>query len=71
MGIGISTPLPSYTEVEQKEILAADSDSEWNVVKITQGDPFGDELAGLIVMFGNVRVQTSLIRRRTRIPFLA
>jgi hypothetical protein len=70
MGIGISTPLPSYTEVEQKEILAADSDSEWNVVKITQGDPFGDELAGLIVMFGNVRVQTSLIRRRTRNPIL-
>ena len=70
MGIGISTPLPSYTEVEQKEILAADSDSEWNVVKITQGDPFGDESAGLIVMFGNVRVQTSLIRRRTRNPIL-
>jgi len=33
MGMGIPTPLPSHTEVEQKEMLAADSDSEWNVVE--------------------------------------
>jgi hypothetical protein len=71
MGMGMPTPLPSYTEVEQKEMLAADSDSEWNVVKPTQRDPFVDESAGLSVVFRNVRVQTRLIRRRTRIPFLS
>jgi hypothetical protein len=47
MGTGIPTPLSSYTEVEQKEMLAADSDSEWNVVKTNPRRSFHGRISGV------------------------
>jgi hypothetical protein len=45
--MGIPTPLPSYTEVEQKEMLAADSDSEWNVVNTNPRRSFHGRISGV------------------------
>jgi hypothetical protein len=47
MGMGMPTPLPSYTGVEQKEMLAADSDSEWNVVKTNPTRSFRGRISGV------------------------
>jgi hypothetical protein len=70
MSTDIPTPSPSYTEEVQKEMLAADSNSKYNVVP-TKGGSFVGESAEAIVMFGDVRLRTRLNRRRTKIQFWA
>jgi hypothetical protein len=45
--MGTPTPLPSHTEVEQKEMLAADSESEWNVVRTNPRRSFRGRTSGV------------------------